>query len=162
MSAQIKYGYSTQIGFAGGIVDLAPHVIDTFLNEENDGAMLLGAGVVKGTEAGKIKLPQTGATAATFEGITTNNHTTEYDLTGKTFVRKGAAVGVMKYGRIYARVADGVEVAYGDPLYLIVTGDEAGCFTKTAGSNVAVKGRFLGAKDAVAGVAPVELYNQAQ
>ena len=30
MSAQTKYGYSTPIGAAGGIVDVAPHQIDTF------------------------------------------------------------------------------------------------------------------------------------
>ena len=34
MSAQNKYGFSTPIGAAGGIVDLAPYAIDTFLNEE--------------------------------------------------------------------------------------------------------------------------------
>ena len=103
MSAQTKYGYSTPIGAAGGIVDVAPHQIDTFLNEE-----------------------EKAATAAKFEGITTNNRTTEYDLEGKLAVRKGAAVGVMRYGKIYGRVAEGVEPAYGDSVYLITEGEEAG------------------------------------
>ena len=31
MSAQTRYGYATPIGAAGGIVDLAPYAVDTFL-----------------------------------------------------------------------------------------------------------------------------------
>mgnify|MGYP000850572179 CR=1 FL=1 len=42
MSAQTKYGYSTPIGAAGGIVDVAPHQIDTFLNEEENGVLKFG------------------------------------------------------------------------------------------------------------------------
>lgn len=115
MSAQTKYGYSTPIGAAGGIVDVAPHQIDTFLNEEENGVLKFGAGVVQGSKPGvNIALPKKAATAAKFEGITTNNRTTEYDLEGKLAVRKGAAVGVMRYGKIYGRVAEGVEPAYGD------------------------------------------------
>lgn len=108
MSAQTKYGYSTPIGAAGGIVDVAPHQIDTFLNEEENGVLKFGAGVVQGSKPGvNIALPKKAATAAKFEGITTNNRTTEYDLEGKLAVRKGAAVGVMRYGKIYGRVAEG-------------------------------------------------------
>ena len=126
MSAQTKYGYSTPIGAAGGIVDVAPHQIDTFLNEEENGVLKFGAGVVQGSKPGvNIALPKKAATAAKFEGITTNNRTTEYDLEGKLAVRKGAAVGVMRYGKIYGRVAEGVEPAYGDSVYLITEGEEA-------------------------------------
>ena len=133
MSAQTRYGYTTPIGAAGGIVDLAPHSIDTFLNEEESGVLKFGVGVVRGSKPGvNIALPTEDATAAEFEGITTNNRTTEYDLEGKLHVRNGAAVGVMRYGKIYGRVAEGVEPAYGDPVYLIVSGDEAGCFTNEA------------------------------
>ena len=89
MSAQTKYGYSTPIGAAGGIVDVAPHQIDTFLNEEENGVLKFGAGVVQGSKPGvNIALPKKAATAAKFEGITTNNRTTEYDLEGKLAVRK--------------------------------------------------------------------------
>ena len=45
MSAQTRYGYSTPIGAAGGIVDLAPHAIDTFLNEEESGVLRFGVQV---------------------------------------------------------------------------------------------------------------------
>lgn len=163
MSAQTKYGYSTPIGAAGGIVDVAPHQIDTFLNEEENGTLKFGMGVVQGSKPGQnIALPASGATAATFEGVTTNNRTTEYDLDGKLFVRKGSAVGVMRYGKIYVRVADSVEPAYGDAVYLIVDGDDAGCFTNDEGSNVAIKARFVGGVDVSAQIAPIELFNQAQ
>lgn len=172
MSAQTVYKYSTPIGMAGGIVDLAPYAIDTFLNEEDNGVMLFGIGVVKGTKAGtEIAKPASGATAADFEGITVNNLTTEYDMDGKVRILKASAVGVMRYGRIYARVMTGITPAYGDPLYIVVTGDEAGYFSNeaaTTGTNnatytsVAVKGRFLGTVDTSNGIAQVELFNQAQ
>lgn len=163
MSAQTYYGYSTPKGHAGGLYDLAPYAIDTFINEAKNGVMKFGMGVVQGSTPGSnITVPATGATATKFEGVTTNNRTTEYDLDGKLSVRKGASVGVMRYGKIYARVAEGVEPAYGDALYLIVDGNEAGCFTNEEGSNVAIKGRFIGGVDTNAQVAPIELFNQAQ
>ena len=45
MSAQTRYGYSTPIGSAGGIVDLAPYAVDTFLNEEETGTLKFGMGL---------------------------------------------------------------------------------------------------------------------
>ena len=163
MSAQTSYKFSTQMGIAGGIVDLAPYAIDTFRNEENTGVMLFGVGVVQGTAAGtEVALPGSSATAGVFEGITVNNLTTEYDLEGIINIRKDAAIGVMRYGRIYARVADNITPAYGDALYLVITGDQKGFFTNTSGAGaVAVKGRFLGTVDSNR-IAQVELFNQAQ
>lgn len=163
MSAQTHYGYKTPIGAAGGIVDLAPHAIDTFLNEAKNGKMMFGMGVVQGTKPGiNVALPAAGATAAKFEGITVNGRTTEYDMDGKLALRQGASIGVMRYGRIYGRVAADVKPAYGDSVYLIVSGNEAGCFTNVAEGNVAIKARFLGGVDTAAQVAPIELFNMAQ
>ena len=168
MSAQTRYGYSTPIGVAGGLVDLAPYAIDTFLNGEDNGVMKFGVGVIQGSKPGtNIAMPIKTATAAKFEGVSTNNRTTEYDMDGKLFVRKGRPVGVMRYGRIYARVAEGVEPGYGDALYLIVEGDEAGYFTSAAAASgepatIAVKGRFMGGVDTSAQIAQIELFNQAQ
>lgn len=163
MSAQNRYSFNPTIGAAGGIVDLAPYAIDTFINEANTGDMKFGMGVVRGSIPGtNIALP-TEANAAVFEGVTTNNRTTEYDIEGKLALRKDAAVGVMRFGRIYARVSEGVTPAYGDALYLVATGENAGYFTNAAGSDtVAIKGRFLGTVDTSAGVAQIELFNQAQ
>lgn len=167
MSAQTKYGFSTPIGSAGGIVDLAPYAIDSFLNDEENGNLKFGIGVVRGAKPGiGIKLPTTDSTAAEFEGITTNNRTTEYNMDGDLSIRKGASVGIMRYGRIYARVIDSVTVKYGDALYLLTDGPNAGMFTNAASAStpkaVAVKGRFLGAADLSTKVAAVELFDQAQ
>lgn len=170
--AQLTYNYFGAKGSAGGIVDLAPYAIDTFLNEEANGVLKHGVGVVTGTKAGvDVKRPVAASTAATFEGITVNNRTTEYDLDGNLAVRNKAAIGVMRYGRVYARVATGATPEYGDKVYLIPTGDEAGYVTDAADngksgdakvSYLAIKGRFLGGVDATVQVAPVELFNQAQ
>lgn len=170
MSAQTRYGYSCPIGAAGGIVDLAPYAIDAFLNEEDTGKMQFGMGVVTGAKKGSgVKLPVKTNTAANFEGVTTNRRTTEYDLEGELKLRKTATVGVMRYGRIYVRVSAGVKPGYGDALYLIAEGDEAGCFTNAAANTsnsdpttIAVKGRFLGGVDSSAQIAAVELFNEAQ
>ena len=163
MSAQTRYGYSTPIGAAGGIVDLAPYAIDTFLNEEKTGVMKFGLGVVSGSNPGhNAKRPTSAAKATDFLGIVTNNRSTEYDLEGKIYIRNGKPMGVMRYGRIYGRVADDVEPAYGNPVYLVTSGDDAGCFTNVAADGVAIKARFLSGVDASTKVAMIELFNQAQ
>ena len=172
MSAQTRYGYSSPIGSAGGIVDLAPYAIDTFLNEEDNGKVKFGMGVVTGTKKGiNVKLPVKASAAANFEGVTVNRRTTESDMEGEVALRKAASIGVMRYGRIYVRVAKTVKPGYGDPVYLITEGDEAGCFTNAAASTdsgsadkatIAIKGRFLGGVDSSAQIAAVELFNEAQ
>lgn len=169
MSVQTTYKFSSPVGSPGGIVDLAPHAIDSFLNAENTGVMKFGVGVVRGTKAGiEVKLPVAASTAAVFEGVVVNNRTTEYDLEGVTHLRKGKALGVMRYGRIYVRVATGATPAYGDQVYMIPGGTEAGYFTddadngETGGSKVdyiAIKARFLGGIDSASGVAEIELFN---
>lgn len=162
MSAQTTYRFSPQIGAAGGIVDLAPYAIDSFTNEENDGMMEFGVGVVGGTAASQIKLPASTNAAGDFQGVTVNNRTTELDLVGNLGIRKGATVGVMRYGRIYVRLATGAEPQYGDPLYMVKSASEFGYFTNSSDGTIPVKGRFLGGSDATANIAPVELFNQAQ
>lgn len=165
MAAQTQYKFGSQLGAAGGIVDLAPYAIDTFLNEEETGKMVFGVGVVHGTTEGThIKLPTASAAVTDFEGVTTNNRTTEYDLAGKVYIRENASIGVMKYGRIYARVKTGVEPAYGDSVYLVTSGDEAGYFSNASADGIAVKARFLKGVDTIANVqiAPIELFNQSQ
>ena len=162
MSAQTVYSFSTPIGQAGGIVDLAPYAVDSFINEADDGAMKFGMGVVRGTKAGiEVNLPATGATAGTFEGIVTNRRTSENAIFGGVELRNGITLGVMRYGRIYGLLAANVTPAYGDAVYLVISGNDAGCFTNTSGNTaVAVKGRFLGT--ASDGIAQIELFNEAQ
>lgn len=161
MSAQTTYKFGTPVGVAGGIVDLAPYAIDTFLNEENDGVMEFGVAVVNGTASGKqVKLPV--AASSAIEGVTVNNLTTEYGLDGTINIKKGAAIGVMRYGRVYVKLATGATPAYGDPAYVVKSTAEFGYFTDSSSSTLAVKGRFLGIIDATNGIAEVELFNQAQ
>lgn len=158
---QTTYSYSTPIGQPGALVDLSWHEIDSFANENNDGVMKFGMGVVRGTAAGKqVKVPASGATAANFEGIVVNKPAIENTMFGGPVLRKNHTVGVMRYGRIYGLLAENVEPAYGDPVYLVVDGDDAGCFTTVSTDNVAIKGRFLGA--GAEGIAPIELFNEAQ
>lgn len=164
---QLNYNYNTTIGAAGGIVDLAPHYVRSFINEAANGAMLFGMGVTAGTLAGQgVKVPATADTAGKFEGIVTNRRTTELNLEGGLTLRNKCALGVMQYGVIYGLVADNIAPAYGDATYLITSGDEAGYFTNAAAgqgatfTTVAVKGRFV--STASDGVAAIELYNQAQ
>jgi len=158
---QLNYNYNTPIGAAGGIVDLAPHYIRSFINEAATGAVLFGMGVTTGTLAGKgVKVPATGDTAVKFEGIVTNRRTTELNLEGGLTLRNKCTLGVMQYGVIYGLVAEDADVDYGDAVYLIITGDEAGRFTNDSTGGIAVKGRFV--SEVSDGIAAIELYNQAQ
>lgn len=158
MSPQITYGYKTAMGEAGGIIDLAPYAIDSFSNEAETGALKFGVGVVKGTAAGhQVNLPNAGSVSGDFEGIVVNRRTSEYDMEGKIHIRKYSTVGVMRYGRIYGRVAKDAEPAYGDAVYMVVSGDEAGYFTNVAEDGVALNGRFLGPIDAAVQIAAIEL-----
>lgn len=156
---QTAYKYFAGRGIAGGLVDLAPHIIDTFINEENTGVLKPGMGVMAGTTAGdQIKIFKTGGSPV-FEGVVNNNRNTEYDLDGHIRIHKGAGVGVVRWGRVWVRVPAGVTIAYGDGLYIIGAGDNAGFFTNTDNSsaNPAVPGRFIG--PAENGIAPAEIYH---
>ena len=148
MSAQTTYSFKTAAGAAGGIVDLAPNKIDTFANKEATGTMKFGFGVVR--DSGNVcKLPVAGTTADKFLGIVVNNRSTEFDMEGNIYIRNKAALGVMRYGSIYARVAHGLTIAAGDKLYLIKSGDDAGKFTNVSGASaIAVNGVFDGPADA--------------
>lgn len=163
MSAQTNYNHLAPIGLAGGIVDLSPYSIDTFLNEEETGKMKFGIGAFKGDVVGNgIKLPTSESKAADFEGITVSSRTTEFDTEGKLSVKKNAAVGVMTYGKVYARVAKGASPEHGDAVYIVKSGDEAGYVTNVSEGAIPIAARFVGKLDSSANVAPVKLFNQMQ
>lgn len=155
MSAQTSYNFHMSWGCAGGIFDLAPHAIDTFLNEEANGVLKGGMAVVKGTAAGKqVKLPT--STDDVFEGISVVNRTTEMErYSAVAPVLNNAAVGVMRYGKIYGRLAADVAPAFGQPVYVVVTGTEKGCFTTASSGAMAINARFV--SEANNGVAVIEL-----
>jgi len=156
MAAQKTYKYATDRGIPGGIYDMYHYQVDSRNNEENDGKLGFGMGVIRGSVPGSnVKLPVTESTELVFEGITVNGFTTQQDLEGNTRVLKNQTVGVMKRGRIWVRIPEGVEPSYGDQLCLIKTGEDVGCFTNDITGTMQLGGRFIGG--ASNGVAPVEL-----
>ena len=158
---QTTYSYSTPVGQPGGIYDLAPYEANSFVNEAADGAMKFGMGVVQGTNAGiGVAVPASGATAATFEGIVTNRRTTENALDGGPVLKNKCHVAVMRWGRIYGLLADGATPTYGAQVYMVASGNDAGCFTHASSGNVAIKGRFMSGD--FDGIALIELDNQLQ
>lgn len=146
------------------LYDLSDYATDSRVNAADKGQLLFGMGVITGDSKGSnIRVPKTGDTAAKFEGIALNSFTQQHDLDGVVSVSVGAAVSVMRYGRAWGRIPKSVTPEFGDALYLIISGDDAGKFTNAAddGTTVALKGRFCGSKG-TGEIAPVELYNQAQ
>ncbi len=162
MGAQTNYKFFPSKGVAGGIVNLQPYAIDSYVNEESYGVMSYGVGVVQGTTDRQIKLPDSGSAATDFLGVTVNNRTTEYNIMGDLAIWNKYAIGVMRYGRIYVKVkiasqSGGVNtytnVATGDPAYLIISetiDGNIGRFTNQAGESsdgVAINARFASAQD---------------
>lgn len=165
MSAQTSYNLRTAHGVAGGLYDLSVHTVDTRNNEAADGKIKFGLGVVEGTVPGKnVTLPVAASTKAKFEGVVINSHAHEQDYKGDVTLRKSETVGVLTNGRIYVRIAEDTEPKYGDPLYLIKSGEEAGYFTNEEQSTgestnkvvttIKLNGYFLGEK-ATDAIAPV-------
>lgn len=76
-----------------------------------------------------------------------NGYTNEMNSEGAVFISPGASIGVLQYGKIWARIKPEDAPAYGDKLYLIISGANAGLFTKTSGADaIEVPGRFIGGK----------------
>lgn len=161
MSGQTSYSYASQSGIAGGIVDLSNKVIDSRVYEEMDMDITLkfGMGVVVGSSpATNVNAPSEDSKLSQFEGVLVNGHTTQQDLDGVLSIADGSSVGVMRAGRIWARVDSEASISYGDSLYLITKGDLAGYFTNVAEDSVKMNGRFLTQGNTV-GLHAVELFS---
>ena len=159
---QLNYNFAPDLGVAGGLYDLTGYVCDSFCNAEKDGVLKHGMGIVTGTEAGTAALPTKDSTISNFEGILVNGLTTEHGMDGSVVVREGTTVGVLKQGRIWARVAEDAVPANGKAVYLIIKGSNAGLFTTAdddtdAANAIAINAKYLGGKGS-SDVAPVELY----
>ena len=155
MSVQTSYGNQTPKGVAGGIYDMFHYAVDSRFNEETDGVLRFGVGVVPGTLPGSsVKLPAADSTTTQFEGVVLNGYDRQQDLSGKLFILNNQNVGVMRRGRVWVRLAADAAPKYGDEVHLLTSGDDVGCFSTTGG--LTVPGRFIG--PASNGVAPVELY----
>ena len=142
MAAQLDYGYSTPKGVAGGKVNLFHDEVITRMNEEENGVLKFGMAVMVGSKAGHTCKVAKGATAEQIEGIALCNPTTEFDMNGNVVVKKGASIGVMKTGAIWARLATDVTPTYGAKAYVVVSGNDAGTFTTTASGNVDIGAKF--------------------
>lgn len=164
MSGQLTYSYTTPKGVAGALVDLSPYSIDSRTNEETAaGAMLYGMGAVVGSNPGStVLVPTATNTAQDFEGVVLTGHTQQMTMTGAVNIYPAQTVGVLRWGRAWARVVAGVVPVYNDPLYLVIDGADAGLFTNDDpgdGSVISINGSFYGSLGN-GNIAPVEIHNQ--
>jgi len=164
MSGQLSYSFRTPKGVAGALVDISPYSIDSRTNTETEvDAMLFGMGAVVGDSPGSdVRVPTSTNTVRDFEGVVMTGYTQQMTMDGIVRVYPAQTVGVLRWGRAWARVVDGDTPAYNDPLYLVISGNNAGLFTveETAnGTTIAVNGRFYGGLGN-GNIAPVEIHNQ--
>lgn len=130
MAAQTNYRYETPKGVPGGKVDIAFDEVITRMNEAEDGVLKFGMAAAVGSDPGSnVTLPKTGTTAGQMEGVVLAHPNTEQDRKGKVIVRKDAAVGIMRKGRIWGRLSADASPAYGKKAYVVVDGEDAGAFT---------------------------------
>lgn len=149
MSAQLTYKFNPAMGAPGAIYDLAPFETNTYLNKEATGTKMFGKAVVDSTTSGEagvyVMLPT--ATTNTFRGIVTNNRTTEWDMNGNVMVRNKAAMAVMYYGRIMGALAEGVTPTFGAQVYVVVSGNDKGCFTTSSSGTLPINATFASGAD---------------
>lgn len=151
---QANYGYVIPKGIAGGKVDLSFDEVVTRSSE--DGKVKFGLAVQIGTAAGKqVKIPVTGATKDKIEGVALYEANAEQDMDGNVVLKKGVTISIMKKGKIWVRTAESANPVYGKPAYVVLTGEDAGKFTDSQGSNLDIGAVFGAEKDT--GIAIVEL-----
>ena len=165
MGMWTDYSQRTPMGTAGSLYDLTGHAVDSFRNEEADGILRFGVGVVRGTDPGEsIKLPVAASTADKFVGVVMNGGTHEMDMANKSIIRSNYTTSIMRHGRVWVRLATDEEPHAGDPVFMVIKDEsedsEVGHFKAVAdGANtIQVNARFL--TDGSAGLAAIELYNQ--
>ena len=155
---QNNYGYTSQRNVPGGLVDSSPR---SAVSRANGGTtpVKFGYGVVCGDKPGvNVTLPGATSTADEFEGIVMAG-IAERDLDGAVANNPTKMLGILEWGKAWVCVPEGLTIAYGEQLYLITSGANAGKFTNDDGTGtIAVNGRFIGAVDS-GDIAPVNLYN---
>lgn len=141
MPAQMTYSYKTPKALPGAKADIRFDEVVTRTNEEADGVLQYGMAAQIGTTPGvTVKVPVSGATAKQIEGVVLRVANTEEDRKGAVIVPGGASVGILKAGRIWARLASDAVPSYGAAAYVVTDGDEAGYFTSaSAAANAYVK-----------------------
>ena len=159
--AQLSYAYQAPRGAPGSLLDISPYRIDSRANgEKQTGKLKYGMGAVRGSSPGSnVALPYSGVDASHFEGVVMTGLTTEMDIDGEVALREFATVGVLRYGSAWVRIVDGIDPEYGDPLYLVDSGSDAGLFTNDPSGGIAVNGRF-GRERGTGLVHSVDIYDQ--
>lgn len=133
MAAQLNYSFDTPKGVAGGKVDLAYDEVVTRQNEAADGKLKFGMAAAVGASAGStVKVPVTGTTKTQIEGVVLHAANTEQDMSGKVILKKDVSVGIMRRGHVWGRLAGGAVPSYSATAYVVVDGDDAGCFTHSS------------------------------
>jgi len=156
---QNNYGYTSQRGVPGGLLDSSPRSVVSRSNGDL-AAIKPGYGVVSGDNAGvNVTLPGAASTADEFEGIVLSG-IAERDLAGAVANNPKKMLGILEWGKAWVCVPEGLTIAYGEQVYLITDGPNAGKFTNDDGGddNLAINGQFIGAVDS-GDIAPVKLYN---
>lgn len=157
MAVQLDYGFTIDKGVAGGKCDLS---FDTCVSRCAEGTgVKCGLAVVTGTKGGvEVKVPT--ASTQKFEGIVVNGGANvEMDANGVATIADGRCISVMTHGKIWARLAtdddEYVTVAYGDAVYVVASGAEAGCVTNSSTGTIATGAKFIGVGDN--GIAPIAI-----
>ena len=133
MAAQLDYSYHVSKGVPGGKYDLSMDTVVTRTNEEADGVLRFGMAAMAGSLPGTtVKVPVLGTTAEKIEGVVLHAENTEQDRKGRVVVPNHASVGIMAYGKIWGRTSSDAVPVYGNKAYVVVDGDEAGCFTSAS------------------------------
>lgn len=160
MSLWTEYSQQTPKGTAGSLYDLTVHAVDSFRNQEADGVLLPGVGVVHGTNPGvDISLPKASSTADKFVGVVMYGGSNELDMKNNLIIPNGYHVSVMRTGRVWVKMAADEEPSYGDPVFLVVTGDDVGCFRAASDDDtIQINARII--EVGSNGLAAIELFNQ--
>jgi len=160
MSGQMSYSYKTPKGVAGSLFDISPYRVDSRVNGEPGDAMQFGMGVVQGGSPGvNVAVPVASSEPGQFEGLLLTGFVNEMDMGGNVKIRPLQTVGILRWGKAWARVASDVEPVYGEGLYVVLTGPDRGKFTNDSEGTLPVNGRFVGGLGTGA-IAPVEIFNQ--
>lgn len=148
MAAQKNYSYSTSKGVPGGKADISFDEVVTRINEADDGVLRFGMAAAAGTSPGSnVNVPGPDTTAEKIEGVVLHHPNTEQDRNGKVIIRKNASVGIMRKGRVWVRLADGIKPVYGQKAYVCILGDDAGAFTNIADGTLDIGAVFDSASD---------------
>lgn len=129
----MNYSFSTPKGVAGGLYDISDHDIVTRMNDEADGIMGYGVAAVVGNSKGQsVKLPASDSVKEDFEGIVVHAANTEQNMEGKTIVKNGVSLGIIKRGNVWGKIAVGCMPEYKKTAYVVIDGDYKGMFTSNS------------------------------